>query len=221
VLFGATRGAQGQRRLSVAEVDRWSPDGQGLLYADVCHLMARCARAIDRKDYALLRDVFHDDAYDDHGLWSGDVDNFIETFDRRHVHIEHAMHLNGNTVLLEVDAERRELMVETYCVAWTRVPPGVTIPGGLFGAEDDGEPMAQLTAVGNRYLDIVSERDGVLRIAFRRVIFEWIALTDVPVQQPFDASWAQGVRTPEDLSHRTLPEARAELARLRGRESRA
>lgn len=197
----------------MASDSRWSPEGRAQLHFEVSELLTRAARAIDRKDYDLLREVFHKDAYDDHGLWSGSVDTFIEVFDARHEHIARAMHLNGNSLMLEVDPERREVLVETPCVAWSWLAPGASVPGGLFtGSEED----ATLTCVANRYLDIVSERDGRLGLAFRRVIFEWADVPrTLPPELPFDPSWSQAVRSPADPSFTTLAEVRAEVEQLR------
>lgn len=197
----------------MASESRWSPEGRAQLHFDVSEVIARAARAIDRKDYDLLRKVFHKDAYDDHGLWSGSIDTFIEVFDARHAHIDRTMHVNGNSLMLEVDAERREVLVETPCVAWSWLAPGASVPGGLFTGSADG---ATLTCVANRYLDIVSDRDGRLGIAFRRVIFEWADTPrSLPPELPFDPSWCQAIRSRADPSFTTLAEVHAELDQLR------
>ena len=56
----------------------------------------RWARAVDRRDWALVREVFHSDAIDDHGMYKGSIDGLIEGLEVRHQCITMSMHVLGN-----------------------------------------------------------------------------------------------------------------------------
>src|SRR5690606_19105436 len=121
---------------------------------------------VDRRDWPLLRSLFHADAVDEHGFTSADIETFIESFSERSAGVLQMMHIMGNTYIAEVDAERREALVETSCVAWNRMLPEGLLRGSLHDSPliPDDSPHARLSMIGNRYLDLVSERDG--KVAF-------------------------------------------------------
>ena len=58
-------------------------------------LVSYC-RGVDRREWDLVREAYHSDAYDDHGGYKGNVDGFIEWLERRHQTIEQSMHFIGN-----------------------------------------------------------------------------------------------------------------------------
>jgi len=130
---------------------------QGLLDKQEIHdqLMRYC-RAIDRCDMDLLKSVYHPDAIDEHGVFSGNAMEFCEFVipsQRRH---EHAMHSICN-VLTELDGDKA--FVESYFVAYN------------YDKEEDGKYYD--TTVGGRYVDRFEKRDGVWRIAHRVVVMDW------------------------------------------------
>jgi SnoaL-like protein len=195
--------------------DRWTPAGRALLFYEASELVNRYARAFDRKDWAALRTTYHDDAVDDHGSIVGSPDEFIEFMRTRHEHVVDVMHLNGNVLILEVDADRREALVETYCVGWQRLAPEAEGVPALYDSPLIApDAQSRLCAVGNRYLDVLAERDGELRFLQRRIIYEWIQVTEVPLPTPFAATWAKGTRTEDDPSHTSLAALRRERERI-------
>jgi hypothetical protein len=189
--------------------ERWTPAGKAALYCDITELVNRYARAFDRKDWAGLRPLYHDDAIDDHGSHVGTVDEFVAFMEIRHAHIVDVMHFNGQVLILEVDRERREALVETYCVGWQRLSEAAPeVPAFYDSPLIDPAAESRLCAVGNRYLDVVAERDGELRFAERKVIYEWIQVGEVPLPLPFGAGWAKGTRTSTDPSMTSLADLR-------------
>jgi SnoaL-like domain len=193
-------------------IDMWTDDALPALHFYISQLLSRYARGVDRRDWNLLRSCFHEDAVDEHGLSSGNVSQFIESFAMRSGKIPEMMHPNSNILILERDHERREVLVETYCVAWSRVLPGEMIPGSFYDTSliAKESPYARVATIANRYLDLISERDGDLRFQFRRVIFEWVSVSEVEVDRPFGPGLSTSTRTPEDPSFRTLSDFRAE-----------
>src|SRR5262249_44165079 len=150
-------------------------DGIVRLHYEATRLIARFGRAVDRRDYPLVRSLFVPEAVDEHGLYSGTVDQFIEGFDARHRTMPEAQHLNGPTIVHEVDSQARQLLTETGCVAWSRVLPEGPIPSTFYDGPTipEGSPNSRLAMVANRYFDFIVEHEGELRFAYRTVIFEW------------------------------------------------
>lgn len=116
-------------------------------------LLARYSRAIDRRDYELLRTCYHHDAIDEHGHYDGDVDGFVEFLESRPPAPFEA-HFLGNT-LIDLDGDRAD--AETYCLALRRFP------------DEAGEQRDRFQHV--RYHDRLEKRDGEWRIAHRIVSY--------------------------------------------------
>ena len=55
--------------------------------------LLRYARGVDRRDWALVRDTYHDGAIDWHGEFHGDADAFIAWVSERHATVPFSMHL--------------------------------------------------------------------------------------------------------------------------------
>ncbi len=85
---------------------------------EIADVIYRYARGIDRLDFDLVRSCYHSDAYDDHGAFAGNVDEFIEAagvFLQRWTATQHFM---GN-MLIEIDGDFAR--AETYAVAYHRL----------------------------------------------------------------------------------------------------
>jgi hypothetical protein len=194
---------------------RW--EARHVLHFDVSEVINRYARAFDRKDWDLVRTCFHSDAVDDHGSTVGRAEDFLAFMQLRHRDIVESMHFNGNILLLEVDAPRREALVETYCVGWQRLSEGALEIPDFYASPliaPDASP-ARLCTVGNRYLDVFSERDGELRISFRTVIYEWWQAVEYPLPPPFNDKWALATRDDRDPSLTTLDAMRTRAEEIR------
>lgn len=154
---------------------------------DLIHLYGR---AVDRKDYALLDQIYWPDATDDHIAYSGDVAGFkawLAEFASQMT----TTHFIGNIVIEFLGAS--EAFVETYVIGFHDL-----------AAEDGGR--ADLV-VGGRYLDRWEKRGDEWRIARRDVT------ADFQFQGPSTADWGglfetlktRGTSMPNDPLYRFHP----------------
>lgn len=138
--------------LTAAERD---PELQRLLdEAAIRRVVCTYARAVDRCDWELLRSCYHPRAIDDHGAFVGTVEELIELL-RRETWRSTAHYVANQ--LIDFDADGDGAWSEAYVYALHR--------------SGDGE-RPRVDAIGSgRFLDRFERRDGVWRIAHRRVIF--------------------------------------------------
>jgi hypothetical protein len=190
-------------------VDRWSPEGEAFLWYDINTILARYARGVDRKDWELMLTAFHEDATDDHGSGVGTPRAFAERFAKGQGDVEQCQHVNGQVQLLEVDRGAHEVLVESYCIGYQRLKPGATTTGPLFIAPHLSAdlPTGRLLSVGNRYFDLMTERDGELRIARRTVIYEWMHVDASDEQEPL-LSRTMAERSKADLTYTRIADFR-------------
>jgi hypothetical protein len=177
------------------------PEYQSLLdQIAIRDLLSQYCRGVDRRDWSLVRSVFHPDAYDDHGVYRGNVDGFIAFLTERHEFVTMSMHHIGN-VLVEFAGPERA-MVETYCLAFQRYAPGgdavrAAITGGKSATSSD-EPMEVTMWV--RYVDIMTKRDGQWKIGHRRVAWDALQARALEADGPrIGPEWLAGARDPTDL----------------------
>ncbi len=126
--------------------------------ADVLH---RYCRALDRRDFALLRRVYWPDAVDDHAVMRGTVGEFI-TYSIPFLNDVVTSHMVTN-VLIEF-ATTHEAYCECYFSALHDLP----------GTGDDAGRVER--TVGGRYVDRFEYREeegGEWRIAARTVVIDW------------------------------------------------
>jgi hypothetical protein len=149
---------------------------------EIAHVMTRWCRAVDRCDWATVREVFHPDGYDDHGIYKGDVDGLIAWLEQRHQTITRSMHLIGN-MLIEF-ADDANALVETYSFALQRYSAGGadTRKDIAGGAELDDREFDML--MSGRYVDHFQKRHSRWRILKRHVLFDNSQLLPVPASSP-------------------------------------
>lgn len=158
------------------------------------NLVSYC-RGVDRREWDLVREAYHPDAYDDHGGYKGNVDGFMEWLERRHQTIEQSMHFLGNC---KIDFLSDTVAVaETYCVAYQRYGHEALETIKLWlGDEPLQEGKKVVVELLCRYVDRMECRQGVWKIANRIVVIE-----DVKADQQVDrlqSIWALAKRDRSD-----------------------
>ncbi len=110
--------------------------------------------AIDRRDFILLRSLYHDDAIDDHGsLFCGSPDEYVAWLPSMLANWSATAHLIHNMLFL-IDGEQAE--GELCATAYHRAVDGTR------------------EFIGHgRYLDEYRRRDGVWRIFRRTLVVDW------------------------------------------------
>ncbi|MEZ5743013.1 MAG: nuclear transport factor 2 family protein [Sphingomonadaceae bacterium] len=154
---------------------------------DITDAVQRYMRGLDRLDPAMQRSAFHDDAYIDVGLFKGGADDFVEFAQGLLAAMEATHHFLGQIRIEMRDAANAS--GECYFQAWHD-------SRNEDGAERD-------LFISGRYIDEYSCRDGVWRIAKRKLITDWI--TDDPANRAFwnqDPPPLAGGRRGEDFSDR-------------------
>lgn len=171
--------------------------GQLLDWIAIHDLIARYASAVDRRDWARVRDTFHPDAHDDHGEYKGDVDGFIAWVSKRHAEVTQSMHFLGNCLIEFAGPD--VALVETYFIAKQTIPGGAaTASTMLSDAKSTGGGTE--AEIWGRYIDIVEKRKGEWRTAKRVVAFE--VMHAGPVRSiPLKSTWARSTRDASDPLH--------------------
>jgi hypothetical protein len=162
------------------------PDLQLVLdEAAIRRILYTYCRAADRGDLVALRAVYHPDAFDDHtGVYSGDVNGFIEFMERSLSAgvVTCTRHCLSN-ILIEVDAD--VAIGESYFEAFHR-------------RSVDGQYIDEDAA--GRYLDRFERRDGAWRIAARRVVWDRAPHIPSTAAKSGDTTFLVGCRSADDPS---------------------
>ncbi|MCG3753996.1 nuclear transport factor 2 family protein [Amycolatopsis sp. Poz14] len=161
-------------------------------------LMARYARAVDRMDTAALREVYHPDAYDDHGDYQGGLDGLIGYVTERIGGVPQVMHFLGQCHIEFAASD--VALVETYFMTAHTLGPEAQ---AAYGVQDSGGAV-QISMFG-RYVDRTERRDGVWRIAQRDTVFEATRVF-TGVVPPIKPDWALHRRDQDDPVYRRRQE---------------
>jgi len=147
-------------------------------------------RAADRHDHELMRTLYHEDAYDDHGsFFQGKAMDFIDLLPE----IQKAMgilHHNVTTHNIKVMGSKAE--GETYILAFHQVL-----------AEDQKYDVL----IGGRYFDHYEKRDGVWKFSSRAVDADWVYVNDpskVNLEHPMIKGAHIGTTKSNDPSYKLL-----------------
>jgi hypothetical protein len=152
-------------------------------------LVLTYCRASDRRDFALIRTLYHDDAIDDHGaMFSGPVDEFVAWLPGAMAQFEATQHSISNA-LFEVEGDRAN--GEIYALAYHRTHP----------------PDAQEIVIGGRYLDRYERRNGAWKFVHRSLALDWcnVRAVDPAAYRQFAAGAALGRPGADDPSYAELP----------------
>jgi hypothetical protein len=123
---------------------------------DCTELVHRLARAIDRCDAALLGQLFHPDATDDHGGFKGTAQDFVPWVMEVLAGMRRTQHVVGN-ILIELDGDTA--YGESYFIAHHALP--------------NAEGADTFMIAAGRYLDRFERRGGEWRIAHRGAVYDW------------------------------------------------
>jgi hypothetical protein len=168
---------------------------QTLLDKQAIHdAMMKYCRGVDRCDEELMRSVYHEDAQDHHGPFTGPAWEFVAGFvPQSRSESSFTMHFIGN-MTIELEGDRASS--ESYFVAYV----------GRREGENE-----YVDAFGGRYIDDWERRDNGWGVVTREVVHEW-SRADACGLQPFPLPaelFAQPKRDArEDLSFRPPGELR-------------
>ena len=136
--------------------------------AEIRNLQERYCRGIDRADADILRTVYWDDGYDEHGVFSGDREEYIAwvipVVRERFAALQHVL---GQTYT-ELDGDFAHS--ETYFVQHSLRPDGVTY------------------ASPGRYIDRLQRREGEWRVLERITMMSFFYATDVADVEKHEAA---------------------------------
>ncbi len=178
-------------------IEQYSPEriADRMAIQDV---MYRWCRAVDRLDFALMRDVFHPDAVDNHNVYAGGVDGLIEWIRERHRTIPFSVHQVSN-MLIEF-ATPDLALAETYIWNVQRYPAEAKASLAQLSGGREGRPGVGIDMTGcSRYVDRFERRNGEWRIARRTVVFGIRMMHEIPEDAPrMLPNWIVSSRDQED-----------------------
>lgn len=160
------------------------------------HQIIAYARGVDRRDWDLVRSVYHPDAHDDHGAYKGGVEGFIEWLERRHAFIAQSMHFATNC-LIEFSGPETALAETYYLALQTMGPEAGESRAMLLGERKMAPDASVIMQVAGRYIDLFEQRAGTWAIARRVVVFEKVHAA-VDTSLAISADWAGQRRGPDD-----------------------
>jgi hypothetical protein len=151
-------------------------------------LVLTYCRACDRRDFDLLRTLYHDDAIDDHGaMFRGSARDYLAWLPQVMAQFEATVHSISNALFVVDGAHAQG---ELYTVAYHRTHP----------------PQAREIVIGGRYFDRYERRDGLWRFAHRALALDWCRVHDVDplAYGEFAASAPRGRPDAQDPSYLAL-----------------
>ena len=164
------------------------PDARELAARDCLRrLVDTYSRACDRRDFVLLRSLYHDDALEEHGdMFTGSPDEYVAWVETALSNWQATAHYVTNA-LFAVDGDYAE--GEVYKLNYHRT---------LDGAEE--------IVTGSRSLDRFARRDGEWRFLGRCVTLDWATRRPASAEayQNFAAASPLGAAGPADLSYGRL-----------------
>lgn len=127
-----------------------------LARTEICDVLARYVRGVDRADGELLKSCYHADAIEEHaGNYSGNAHEYVTGAMERVRKMGVMQHHLGSS---HIEFEGDTAWVETNVWTFLRM---------------DGDSGAVDTFTGGRLIDRFELRDGDWKIAHRRTILDW------------------------------------------------
>lgn len=154
-------------------------------------VLTRYCRALDRCDVEMMKTVYWEDGFDDHGVFAGNAQEFAEFIIREiQAWFEVTQHTISN-VHMELDGD--VAYTEAYLTAYHRVKGERRKLDDVFGPTYlkkfgfDAANVPHDFVFGGRYVDRLEKRGGIWRIAKRTVVMDW------NVNQPTSSLWDEGM----------------------------
>lgn len=154
----------------------------------LCRLVTAYSRAVDRRDFDLLRSLYDEAATDSHGrMFEGGRDAYVAFCERALRAYEATVHYVVNMDFV-IDGDRAEGEVHKINYHRTHGPGGYEI------------------VTGSRSLDHYIRRDGTWRFLSRRITLDWARKqpVDPAAYHDFAAGSPPGQPGPGDLSYHVL-----------------
>lgn len=144
----------------------------------IYHVLTSYCRALDRCDVELMKSVYWEDGYDDHGVFAGNAQEFAEFIIRG---IQEWFEVTQHTICnIHMELDGDVAYTEAYLFAYHKVAGSPAKVGEWFGENylkkfagqvDLGQ--TQDFIYGGRYVDRLEKRNGIWRIAKRTVVMDW------------------------------------------------
>ena len=155
----------------------------------LAELVYSYCRACDRRDFALLRTLYHDDAIDDHGaMFRGSADEYVAWLPGVMANFEATVHSISNALFV---VRGDEAQGELYTHAYHRTPV----------------PDAREILIGGRYLDRYARRAGRWKFLHRSLALDWVRVepVDACAYGEFAAGAPRGRTDASDPSYLAMP----------------
>ena len=155
--------------MTVFEADRSAGDAVALILDKqaIHEALLRYCRGVDRLDEELVRGAYWPDGWDDHGLFSGERDAFVDwVIDYLRTTMTRTVHILGNNLI-----ELRGALAFSECCFL-----------GFYDYEKDGQEQQRVSC--GRYIDRFEKRGQEWRISRRTVVNDWgrSAAVEAPAQ---------------------------------------
>lgn len=150
---------------------------------EILDCINRYCRGLDRHDAELIASAYHDDATDNHGRRVSDIPTFVEWVNSAHAgqFDAHTHHITCHNCEIDGDVAHSE----SYVLFMQRTREGAVLMGG-----------------SGRYIDRLERRDGVWKIALRRLVIDWRFKADGVIWEgPAPGAFPEGRWDREDLTY--------------------
>ncbi len=152
---------------------------------EIQDLLNAYARGIDHSDAEIMKQVYHQGAVDEHGIFSGDGDEFIRFTTGVNRKRFQTMQHHHTTTSMDIRADEAEVETYFFCV----------------GKTHNGE----LHFSSGRSADRFERREGRWGLIRRQVIMDWTMALPEPVPGPNDSKFMKGSIEQDDFSRTMLP----------------
>lgn len=150
---------------------------------EITELLHTYCKGVDRCDAELLRSVYHEDGWDEHGVFSGPGWEFAEWIPpRMRARFDHTAHQLSN-IIISVRGDR----AVSQCMV-----TGYHVPTGQDGVQFD--------VFFGRYLDRLERREGVWKIRHRLCLNDFSTVVRASGEMPSQAQYILGSRNRQDPS---------------------